>query len=332
MPGSSKPTRSDDGGRAGNDDVPLDDLVRAVTRDRLDKPVHAIVAILAGMRPDVARPLIQRSVEDYRATLSKDALRRGAKRSAHSRNVARSPSGVQYTRGGATARPAAVPDGVEIADDWVAPESTPAVRGVVRSDSRSRRWEWVHFGLASPTPDDRLRFLFQAATAGAPTIRLDLDDSGPQPVISRFEILAAQDSRAGVTSDVVRALPVGKFLAAARAHAENSRAIGGNEVAAAELRRRLDRLRGKESAGRGRPDSFYRRIALEYLEQLGAGVTRGIHRRIAELESMFDEHGNPESAKVRDAVNTCAERGFLTRGQKGRAGRGPGPRLFDVEE
>ena len=300
--------------------MPIDQLLRAIAVNRLDEPLDAIVSLVADIRPDVKRKQIEAAAKALRDSMSRAQLQRGAERSAERRGTAATPAGERYHR--KASRPA-VPKGVEVAEDWVPVVSPRRTAHIITSGQA----QWVHFGMPSETPEGRLRFLFQSASVGAPHVRLDLDDSGACPVISRLEVLAPPDSDAGVTWRVIRALPVSQFLAAARAYAERSRSWGADPAAVAKMRRRLERLRGKERGGRARPDSFYRRIALTYLGLLEDGVTRGIHRLIAEEEGLLDSEGKPDAAKARDAVNTAKDRGFLGSGQPGKAGRGPGPRL-----
>jgi hypothetical protein len=74
---------------------------------------------------------------------------------------------------------------------------------------------------------------------------------------------------------------------------------------------------------RGYPPDFYRGVALDYLALQDQGVSRGIQKRLAQ------ERGVPWET-VRDWVHGATKRGFLGPGQKGKAGRAPGPHLYET--
>ncbi len=173
-----------------------------------------------------------------------------------------------------------------------------------------------------------LRVAFQPGADYTPMVRLDLDDSGDHVIISRFEVLAPPDAINGIGSDLLRTLPMSQFLAVARAQLAASRPglTTADPRTVAQLRRRLERMREKETPPRGRrgyADSHYRRIALLYLDEYNRpGPKRGLLERLAEIE------GRPVGT-ISTWVNTARNKGFLTDGQPGRAGAEAGPNLYE---
>jgi hypothetical protein len=71
---------------------------------------------------------------------------------------------------------------------------------------------------------------------------------------------------------------------------------------------------------RGRGDEVYRDIALRYLRFQSQGIGRGILLAIADEVGLTRE-------QVRDRLRAATERGYLSPGTQGKAGRRPGPRL-----
>lgn len=148
----------------------------------------------------------------------------------------------------------------------------------------------------------------------------------------------------GLGGDDLRRFPLGRWVAEALAQLadENLLAATGSGydpmleklgfTGASEKRKAWARQVAEEARSvtlrrgrRGYPDDHYRRIALAYLDLQQQGVYRGIQKRLAEQE------GRPWQT-IRDWLAIATEKGFLTKGSKGRAGRMPGPRLYESKE
>jgi hypothetical protein len=74
----------------------------------------------------------------------------------------------------------------------------------------------------------------------------------------------------------------------------------------------------------GLGDDHYRRIAVAYLDLADAGMGRGLVQELARLEKRPTE-------TVRDWIHEARNRGFLTKGERGRVGAFPGPMLTDYK-
>jgi hypothetical protein len=143
------------------------------------------------------------------------------------------------------------------------------------------------------------------------------------------------EESAALGTDVVRRLPLGRWLTFAHGRLAELASTAIREGHAHEELRRLSRSKVQPAAGRrGFGADFYRRLALEYLELQEQGVSRGIRAELARRESRRQGRTVTE-INVRDALSKATELGFLSRGAPGRAGRTAGPNLFqdtDKEE
>lgn len=133
----------------------------------------------------------------------------------------------------------------------------------------------------------------------------------------------------GVTSGMLRQLPLGLILAAARrqleqlGHAANMTDAPVNDftTAARELAQQVDPAQMRRGR-HGYPDDFYRRIAFAYLAlQEQRESARGLLDDLAEAE-------NKPRETIRDWVREARTRGFLSPTTRGRAGASPGPKLY----
>jgi hypothetical protein len=116
--------------------------------------------------------------------------------------------------------------------------------------------------------------------------------------------------------DTPGALDVAERLGLASPSAEERRRTEEAAVAAGKDERRRGR--------RGYPESHYRRVALDHLELLESGMTRGLHKELGNRYGVSAE-------RMRDWVQRASELEFLTGGEKqGRAGRQAGPRLYEA--
>lgn len=148
----------------------------------------------------------------------------------------------------------------------------------------------------------------------------------------------------GLSGDVLRQLPLGRWLAEARGQLTDPDFVartgsGYNEILEQmgytsastereEWARRVSQQTHSTMLPRGRrgyPDDHYRRIALAYLDLQREGVSRGIQQRLAEQEGR-----QPET--IRDWLHIATKKGFLSPGKRGRAGRVPGPYLYAEPE
>ncbi|WP_207619302.1 hypothetical protein [Nocardioides sp. IC4_145] len=144
-----------------------------------------------------------------------------------------------------------------------------------------------------------------------------------------------------VTSDLLRRIPLGKIVARAQAtlaqddwRSEGVTQLGldGRRDIAVEdlLPEELSALEtatsssaGKRRGRPGLPDTLLEDVARAYLQEAADGP--GLTGRLA------TKFGRPEPT-VRDWIGTARRRGFLSPGQPGRRGAGPGPRLVDRQE
>lgn len=145
---------------------------------------------------------------------------------------------------------------------------------------------------------------------------------------------------AGVTTSVLRAVPLGGLLSAARAALmEGPRQVASWEEAmgqpfatlkaqaeqAAAAVQGTDLKRGRK----GFPDDHYRWVALKYLDLQDQGWSKGILEELAEAAGPHLKREYPVArATARDWVATARARGFLTKATQGRAGADPGPNLY----
>jgi hypothetical protein len=160
-------------------------------------------------------------------------------------------------------------------------------------------------------------------------VNCTMESYGGELVIGSIEVASSEDERSplGVTTDILRALPLAELLMAARS------VLFDAPLRVAEwestLGRRLpEQRRASASAaeglaqprGRGRPaleDDHYRSVAALYVKLQREGSTRVIEDLTVELE-------RPRPT-VRNWVRVARQRGFLTPGTRGRAGADLGP-------
>jgi len=144
-----------------------------------------------------------------------------------------------------------------------------------------------------------------------------------------------------ITSDLLRRIPLGKIVARAQAtlaqddwRSEGVTQLGldGRRDIAVEdlLPEELNALETATSSATGKrrgrpalPDTLLEDVARAYLQEApnGPGLT-------GRLAATF---GRPEPT-VRDWISAARRHGFLSPGQPGRRGAGPGPRLVDRVE
>lgn len=140
-------------------------------------------------------------------------------------------------------------------------------------------------------------------------------------VVSRLEIRRPGES-SGVTSGMLREIPVGEILAAVRIQLAQEEARQG-----ASQRGRPDGVVA-EAVGAPRrsgrapltPD-LLRRVAIAYLQENTPGAGPGAMARLAR------RFGKPEET-MRQWVARSRRDGWLGPGTKGRAGAEPGPKLI----
>jgi len=202
---------------------------------------------------------------------------------------------------------------------------------------------------APPPPDDYDRVIFAwgpgAAMAGAVlgfrwvSPAGDWSAKGYLAVVNERLVIRdlllepeAGVPEAGVTSSVLRSIPVGRFLAEGRAKLldipdwfARGELPGGKPLFHDTAVREAMAARGTEGKAaaakrRGRGDEYYQQVALDYLRLSGRGIGRGILRELAAERGVRPE-------RVRDDVHEARVRGFLSPGSPGRAGAEPGPNL-----
>jgi len=133
------------------------------------------------------------------------------------------------------------------------------------------------------------------------------------------------------SADVLRRLPIPRWTAQAHVRIAGlaKGAMSKGEVQA-EVRR-LARSKVAPAPGRrGYPRDYYRRLALDYLDLQDKGVVRGIRAELAKRETRRQKK-TVTTIQIRDAVSRATELGFLAPGDPGRAGRMPGPNLYQPE-
>ena len=160
-------------------------------------------------------------------------------------------------------------------------------------------------------------------------------------VIFRSETRPWDDVVRPLTADVLRSLPLSRWLVEAhgtftepiaawlRAHGQDARAVDKAELRA--MARRVAGSRPPRPGPSGFGDDYYRRLAISYLELQRQGIGRGIRPLLAEQESRrLGREVTP--VQIRDALSKATTLGYLAPGKQGRAGRFPGPRLFEEKE
>lgn len=134
-------------------------------------------------------------------------------------------------------------------------------------------------------------------------------------VISRLEVKVAEGVSAGLTHQLLRRVPLGEILAAAR----NWRP---------ELQHSYLHMRGGPSASTLPPgripitDDVLRQVAVAYLQETVPGKDRAVLQRLA------DRFERPKGT-VRTWLQRAREDGWLGPAVQGRMGAEPGPRLLD---
>ena len=129
-----------------------------------------------------------------------------------------------------------------------------------------------------------------------------------------------------VTSSVLRSLPLGRWLASARAESVDTyRLMMERWPDGSPERERLHRsaeqmAKERKPGRRGYPDSHWAEIAERYLE-LDRRGTRAVSTELAA------QLGVPVQT-AKDWVSQARKRGYLTPAQPGRSGGAPGPELI----
>lgn len=175
-------------------------------------------------------------------------------------------------------------------------------------------------------------------------IGIQVDEVGGRLLISRLTLEPAGHE---VNSAALRELALGELLAEVRRYlapgprvyvdVADPNVISGDVTPEAKALMRRLAAAAQQVPQRGRSgysDDFYRRVAVAYLNFLAATppVTRGILAAIADLaieQQWFDDGRPVPTETVRSWVLQARKRGFLSGGEKGRAGAQPGPRLYD---
>jgi hypothetical protein len=144
----------------------------------------------------------------------------------------------------------------------------------------------------------------------------------------------------GLSGTVLRSIPVAAIVAEARRQAiaapDEFAAIPAEVglmtsealIRIKGLANKLDTTAMRRGGRRGFPPDFYRGVAIDYLELQGAGKGRGILVEIARLAT--GRLGRPVTREnARDWVRRATELKYLSAGIPGKAGRLPGPNLFN---
>ncbi len=208
--------------------------------------------------------------------------------------------------------------------------SHPAVRVYFMEDP-----DWV--GFSTDTTD------------GVALVHGRLEDVNGRLTLTRLEFQTRQAAEhGGITSSTLRAVRLDAVLGVARGEVLRAQAVAtaqasapihpGSESLVRDWRARIERLalaavEQKATGKRGYGDDFYRLVALEYvaLTERGEGG-RGALQRLAEvMASRMHERTPRPRDNIRDWVAEARRRGFLTPGEPGRGGGGPGPRLYARE-
>ncbi len=191
---------------------------------------------------------------------------------------------------------------------------------------------------------------------GVAHVRGVLEEVDGRVVLTRLEFVANKpEERGGLTSSTLRSLRLDAVVGKARGRLSQfdpARAKQGfpdpgakasvDPDVVAQLERfferigKLARAAAEQKAGgrRGYGDDFYRLVALEYvaLSEQGNGGRGALQRLAAVMATRLGEKQPRSRDNIRDWVAEARRRGFLTPGEPGRGGGGPGPRLYaDVE-
>ncbi len=191
-------------------------------------------------------------------------------------------------------------------------------------------------------PPDWVGFSTQSLD-GVALVEGRLDEFEGKLVLTSLEFTALDPAGGGgVTSSTLRALRLEAVLAQVRgqvltAYAQEFEYEDASVIA--EWRQRVQHLalaaaEQKATGKRGYGDDFYRLVALEYvaLTEQGKGG-RGALRRLADV--MAQRMGEKEARSrdnIRDWVAEARRRNFLSPGEPGRGGGGPGWRLYETQE
>lgn len=228
---------------------------------------------------------------------------------------------------------------------WPIPHDPPHLLGF---DLKPGRWGlygpglgWEHDVAGEPVPPRPLLIGRSPDGKWRCIAHLDLTDAG-ELVIFRLEVCPWDDRVVGIGSDLLRNLPLHRWLVAAHSHlsdpgvaewflARGARALTPDQIK--EVKRdakRLSRSTPPKPGPKGFGEDYYRRLALEYLE-LQPTVSRGIRLVLAARESARQKR-EVTPINIRDALDKATELGFLSKGTRGRAGRLPGPNLYPTTE
>ncbi|MGD0984479.1 MAG: hypothetical protein ABSA65_11785 [Acidimicrobiales bacterium] len=162
-------------------------------------------------------------------------------------------------------------------------------------------------------------------------------------VIFRLEVRPWGDDVLSLGTNPLRDLPLHRWLTQAHSRLTDGIAewladeggVPTHSMDAKELRRlrRVAKDMAESTTPRPGPkgfgENFYRRLALDYLELQGKGVSRGIRWVLAEQENRRQKRDDIDDRTVRDWLTKATRLGFLSAGSPGRAGRRPGPNLYE---
>ena len=155
-------------------------------------------------------------------------------------------------------------------------------------------------------------------------------------VAYRLEVRPWGDEVVGLGTDALRNLPLGRWLTNAHSWLAGPVAEWARDPEKLKhLRQETRRLAESTPPRRGPKgfgEAYYRRLAVEYLELQAKGLSRGIREELAYRETKRQKK-EVTVLNIRDALTKATELGYLTKGTRGRAGRGAGPNLIpSVEE
>jgi hypothetical protein len=163
---------------------------------------------------------------------------------------------------------------------------------------------------------------------------VDRDEWGKLQRAQKGTDKPAPPRRIGITSDVLRRIPIGEIIAQAQREladrsweAEGIRSLPGPALDVDQFpettRQALETANAlAEQPQRGRPpldDELLQDLAHAYLREAVHG--RGLTRRLA-------AHFNRPEPTIKDWIKAARERGFLSPAQPGQRGAGPGPSLL----
>jgi hypothetical protein len=143
-------------------------------------------------------------------------------------------------------------------------------------------------------------------------------------VIKEVDVMSWDGTQCHIGSTELNKLPLHRWLT--KAHAD----LATRDAKEAKRRRGPSVSIRNWSVGteRGRGREFYRRIAFEYLKVQEEGEPH-VQKRLAR-ESRHRLGIELNLTQVRDALTKATRLGFLTRGTRGRSGRGPGLNLYET--